>query len=144
MGVFRDANHLYECVGGLMDRAKKDPQIGPRIAKAGTIIRFIYSDPDAFTTVNCRDKATQPGAFCDVFHGPCDLEPELVMTMKADIAHAFWHGKINLVSALARKDIIIVKGSKLVVLQLLPAVEPLYKVYPVLLREKGYTAMVMK
>jgi hypothetical protein len=63
--------------------------------------------------------------------------------MKADVAHAFWHGKVNLLGAIAKRDI-VVQGPLPKVLKLLPAVEPLYKVYPALLREKGYGSLVMK
>jgi len=143
MSVFRDADHFYACVGELMDRAKKDPQVGPKISKSGIVIQFRYSDPEAMTTVNGRDQPLQQGAFVDVIHGPCSLRPDVVMTMKADIAHAFWHGKINLMSALAKREI-IVTGPVPKILRLLPAVEPLYKVYPVLLSEKGFSAMVIK
>jgi hypothetical protein len=143
MGVFRDATHFYECVGELMDRAKKDARIGSKIAKSGLIIQFQYFDPQAMTTVNARDKPSQPGAYVDVIHGPCDLKPDITMSMKADIAHAFWHGKVNLIAALSRKDI-VAKGPIPKILKLLPAVEPLYKVYPALLREKGYDSMVIK
>jgi hypothetical protein len=144
MGVFKNTEQFYACVGELMDRARVDPAVGPKIAKSGVIIQFRYFDPEAVTTVDARGKPTQPGAFCDVIHGPCTLEPDVIMSMKADIAHAFWHGKINLAAALVKKDIVIDKGSKLTVLKLLPAVEPLYKLYPALLREKGYAALVMK
>ncbi|RPI34195.1 MAG: hypothetical protein EHM70_03635 [Chloroflexota bacterium] len=143
MSIFRDTKHLYETVGELMDRAKVDPQIGGKIAKSGIVIQFRYLDPEAQTTVNGKDKATQPGAFVDVIHGPCTLKPDVVMTMKADVSHAFWHGKVNLVSALARKDI-LATGPVPKILKLLPAVQPLYKVYPSLLKEKGYGDMVMK
>jgi hypothetical protein len=143
MGVFRDADHFYECVGELMDRAKKDPIVGPKIAKSGLIIQFQYSDPQAMTTVNAKDKPSQPGAYVDVIHGPCTLKPDITMSMKADIAHAFWHGKVNLLSALSKKDI-VAKGPIPKILKLLPAVEPLYKVYPALLREKGYESMIIK
>lgn len=143
MSLFRDSAHFYDTVGELMDRAKKDPHIGPKIASAGIVIQFRYSDPDAVTTVNAKDKPTQPGAFADVTHGPTDLKPDAVLTMKADVAHAFWHGKVNLMAALAKKDIVL-QGPLPKILKLLPAVEPLYKVYPTLLREKGYTEMVMK
>ena len=141
MGVFQDSQQLYECVGELMDRAKKDPQVGPKIAKSGIIIQFRYSDPDAITTVNARDKPTQPGAYVDVYHGPSDLKPDVIMTMKADIAHSFWRGKVNLVAAMAKKDI-VAQGPIPKILKLLPAVEPLYKVYPALLREKGYSQLL--
>ena len=143
MSVFKDSKQFYECVGELMDRAKKDPQVGPKIAKSGIIIQFRYTDPDALTTVNGKDKPTQAGAFCDVFQGPNNLHPDVVMTMKADVAHAFWHGKVNLLTALAKKEI-IADGPIPKIIKLLPAVQPLYKVYPALLREKGYPNLVLK
>ncbi len=143
MAVFRDAKQFYECVGELMDRAKKDPKVGPKIAKSGIIIQFRYTEPEAMTTINGRDKPTQSGAYIDVFHGPCSLKPDVVMTMKADVSHAFWHGKVNLVGALANKTI-VAQGPIPKILQLLPAVMPLYQVYPQLLREKGYATLVLK
>ena len=143
MGVFRDSKHFYECVGELMDRAKFDPQVGPKIGKSGIIIQFRYTDPEAMTTVNGKDQPKQTGAYVDVVHGPSDWKPDVVMTMKADVAHAFWHGKVNLVSALAKKDI-LATGPIPKILKLLPAVQPLYKVYPALLREKGYSALILK
>ena len=143
MAVFKDSAQFYECVGELMDRAKCDPQVGPKIAKSGIIIQFRYTDPDAVTTVNARDKPKQPGAYVDVIHGPCDLKPDVIMTMKADLAHAFWHGKVNLVAALSKKEI-VATGPIPKILKLLPAVQPLYKTYPMLLKEKGYTALMLK
>jgi SCP-2 sterol transfer family len=143
MAVFQDSQQFYACVGELMDRAKKDPQVGPKIAKSGIIIQFRYTNPEAMTTINAKDKPTQQGAFCDVIHGSSNLKPDVTMTMKADVAHAFWHGKVNLLSALAKKEI-VAQGPIPKILKLLPAVEPLYKVYPVLLREKGYADLVMK
>jgi hypothetical protein len=143
MTVFKDSKQFYECVGGLMDRAKKDPNVGPKIAKSGIIIQFRYTQPDAVTTVNAKEKPTQPGAFVDVIHGPCNLKPDVTMTMKADVSHAFWHGKVNLVAALAKKDI-VATGPIPKILRLLPAVQPLYKIYPALLKEKGYGNLVLK
>jgi hypothetical protein len=143
MAVFRDASQFYATVGELMDRAKQDPKIGPKIAASGIVIQFRYSDPDAVTTVNAKEKPTQAGAFCDVVHGSTTLKPDAVLSMKADVAHAFWHGKVNLLTALAKKDIVM-QGPLPKILKLLPAVEPLYKVYPTLLREKGYGDLVLK
>ena len=143
MGIFKDSQQFYDTVGDLMDRAKTDPVIGPKIAKSGIVIQFRYSDPEAVTTVNGRDKPSQPGAFVDVIHGRTDLKPDVVMSMKADTAHAFWHGKVNLISALARKEI-VAQGPIPKILKLLPAVEPLYKVYPSHLREQGYADLVLK
>lgn len=143
MGVFKDSDQFYSTVGELMDRAKVDPKIGPAIAKAGFIIQFRYTDPEAMTTINAKDKPTQKNAYVDVIHGPCDLKPDVTMTMKADVSHAFWHGKIDLLGAVTQKKI-IVQGPLLKVVKLVPAVTPLFKVYPALLREKGFSSLVMK
>ncbi len=144
MGIFKDSKQFYDTVGELMDRAKKDPHIGPRIAKSGSIIQFKYTEPDAVTTINAKDRPTQPGAYVDVLHGQTQLVPDIVMSMKADVSHAFWHGKVDLVGAIARKQMVIEKGSLPKILKLVPAIMPLFKVYPVLLKEKGYTNLVMK
>ncbi len=143
MGIFKDSQEFYDCVGALMDEAKCDPKVGEKIAKSKIIIQFRYTDPEAMTTINARDKATQPNAYVDIIHGDCDLKPDVVMSMKADVAHAFWHGKVNLMGALAKKDI-VAQGPISKILKLLPAVQPLYQRYPALLREKGHGDLVMK
>lgn len=141
MSIFRNSEHFYECVGELMDRAKQDPEIGQKIAKSNLIIQFQYTEPDAITTVNAKDKPSQQGAFVDVIHGPTDLKPDIVMKMKADVSHHFWLGKVNLMAALAKKDI-IAEGSIPKILKLLPAVQALYSEYPKILKEKGYEDMI--
>lgn len=143
MSIFRDSRQFYACVGELMDRAKCDQAVGPRIAKSGIVIQFRYHNPEAVTTINARDKARQPGAFVDVIHGECSLKPDVVMTMGADVSHAFWHGRVNLVAALAKRQI-VATGPIPKILKLLPAVEPLYKQYPLLLKEKGFASLVLK
>ncbi len=143
MPVFKTSQEFYDCVGALMDEAKMDPKVGGKIAKSGIVIQFRYTDPEATTTIDARSKPTQPGAYVDVIHGACDLKPDVVMRMSADIAHAFWHGKVNLMGALAKKDI-VAEGPIPKILKLLPAVQPLYKRYPALLREKGYGNLALK
>lgn len=142
MAVFKDADQFYDCVGALMDRAKSDPQVGPKIAKSGLVIRFKYSDPEAQTTIDARGKPTQAGAYIDVYQGPNDIKADVTMSMKADVSHAFWHGKVNLLNALAKREI-VADGPIPKILKLLPAVQPLYKEYPKLLKEKGYDDLVM-
>ena len=143
MAIFKDAEQFYETVGELMTRAKKDPKVGPKIAKSKLILQFRYTDPKAMTTINAKGKPTQPDSFVDIIHGECDLKPDVTMTMKADVAHAFWHGKVNLMAALSKKDI-VAKGPIPKILKLLPAIKPLYDDYPILLKEKGYGDLVMK
>ena len=143
MTVFRDSDQFYECVGELMERAKMDPKIGPKIAKSKIVIQFRYTEPEAMTTIDATGEPTQPDAYVDVIQGPCELKPDITMSMKADVAHAFWHGKVNLIAALSKKQI-VAEGPIPKILKLLPAVQPLYKTYPALLEEKGYDDLIMR
>ena len=143
MTYFNSSQQFYTTVGALMDHAKCDPNVGPKIARSGIIIQFRHSEPEALTTINARVPPTQPGAFVDVIHGPTPLKPDVTMTMKADVSHAFWHGKVDLLGAVTQKKI-QVQGPLLKVVKLVPAVTPLFKIYPALLKEKGLDSMIMK
>lgn len=142
MPVFQDADQYYQTIGELINRASRDPIVGKKIGESGIVIRFVYRHPEAMTTINAKDKPA-PGSFVTIIHGPNDLHADVTMTMDADVAHAFWHGKVNLMAALSKKQI-IAQGPIPKILKLLPAVQPLYKQYPVLLKELGFEAMVMK
>lgn len=143
MALFQSSEQFYDCVGALMERAKVDPEIGPKIAKSNIIIRFIYSDPEAITTVDAHGQPHQQAAYVDVYHGESDLKADIVMSMKADVAHRFWLGKVNLVSAMAKGEI-KATGPIPKILKLLPAVTPLFKQYPELLKEKGLEDLITK
>jgi len=58
------------------------------------------------------------------------------MTMSSDIAHKFWFGRVNLMAALTRKQM-VAKGPVPKVLKLLPAIKPSYEMYPKYLVENG-------
>lgn len=143
MSVFKDSRQFYETVGELLQRAARDPAIGPRIARADTVIQLRYSDPTAQITIDACNVPTQFGAYVDVFLGDCDLEPEVIMSMTGDLAHEFWLGHVNLASALARRQI-QATGPVIKVLRLVPAVEPLYQQYPALLKAKGLKDLILK
>jgi hypothetical protein len=143
MSVFQDSQQFYETVGELLQRAARDPNIGPVVARSDTVIQLRYTDPAAQITINARDVPTQFGGYVDIFLGPCDLEPEVVMVMTGDLAHELWFGRINLGSALARRQI-QATGPIIKVLRLVPAVEPLHQQYPALLKAKGLEHLIMK
>ncbi len=142
MPYFKDSAEVYATIGALMDNARSDPTVAPKIAKSGVIIQFHYTNPEALTTINAKSKPTQPGAIIDVFQGPTSLKPDIVMTMSADTANLFWNKKINLVSALAKGQIKL-QGSQIKVLSLLPAIEPLYGKYRQLLKDKGLENLIV-
>ena len=135
MPVFKDAAQLYDCFGALFKQLTDDPKVGPVIAKSRLIIRFNYSDPDCGITINA---AKEPIEF---FFGACDLKPSVDMSMQADVAHQFWMGKVNLVSALTRGTI-VAKGSIPAIMKLLPIISPAFKIYPEVLKEKGLETII--
>ena len=130
-------------MGRLYDEAKSDSRIAPKIKASHLVIQFRYDDPRAIVTINAAAPPSQAGAYFDVLWGDdTGLKPDVEMSMKADIAHQFWHGKINLMAALARRQI-IAKGPIPKILKLLPAVEPMYEIYPRLLHEIGRSDLVI-
>ncbi len=103
MGVFKDYDELYACIGKLFDEAKRDSRIAPKIKDSHLIIQFRYDDPKGIVTINAAAPPTQQGAYFDVLWGDdTGLKPNVEMSMKADIAHQFWHGKINLSACCVR------------------------------------------
>lgn len=142
MAYFKDEAELQQILGALFDRVKTDANIAPKISAAKIVIQWRYDEPKATVTIDAAHPPTQPGAYVDVYWGATDLKPDVEMTMKADIAHQFWHGKINLMAALTRRQI-IAKGPIPKILKLLPAVEPVYTMYPRMLREMGREDLVL-
>ncbi|MCL4424301.1 MAG: hypothetical protein M1299_13160 [Firmicutes bacterium] len=132
--VFRTAEELYECLGGFMWQAGSRPDIGAKIKESGLIIRFIYHEPEAQITINAKNPSTEQ--FFDVINGESPLEPNLVFSMKGDVAHKFWLGKLNLTLALTNRQISL-KGSLLEAMKLLPAIQPAYALYPEYLKSIG-------
>ena len=65
------------------------------------------------------------------------------MTMKGDVAHQFWMGKVNLLAALSRRQI-VAKGPIPKTLKLLPAIAPSYEKYPRYLEERGHGDLIGK
>src|SRR3974377_2578522 len=93
MSVVRDSQQFYDTVGELLQRAARDPNVGPTVARAETVIQLRYCDPEAQITINACGVPTQFGAYVDVFLGSCNLEPEVVLSMTGDLAHEFWLGR---------------------------------------------------
>jgi hypothetical protein len=87
MSVFKDCQQLYDAIGELLQRVARDPNIGPTVARADTVLQLRYTDPEAQITIDARDVPTQFGAYVDVFLGPCDLQPEVAMSLTGDLAH---------------------------------------------------------
>lgn len=141
MGTFKDADQVYDLLGGLFTELTNDENIAEKFAASGLVIRFSYEDPDSEIWLDASKKDPKDiGVFC----GPTEsLTAEVEMSMKADVAHQFWLGNVNLMVALTRKQI-VAKGPIPKIMKLLPVIKPAYDVYKNMLKERGLEDMITK
>lgn len=129
MGVFKDADELHSILGRFFEEVTLDEELGPKFRRADTIVRYQLSDPDTSITVRLTE-----GDEPKVDFGDSEMEPEVVMTMAADVAHRFWQGQVNVTVALARGEI-KAKGPVAKILKLVPIAKPAFPRYVEELRE---------
>ena len=140
---YEDADQLYEIYGYFMDRILTDPRIGPKMSRAGIIIKFIYTDPDAEITIDLKNPPEKEGYYGSYYLGPCELQEDVWSKQAADFSHSFWHGFENPVAAVARGK--VRQGGKVTaMLKLLPVVRPAFAMFPVVLEEMGYGEKVIR
>jgi hypothetical protein len=96
MGVFESREIFKEVIVGFFNLLGDTPQVADKLMASKMVIRFIYSDPDLVVVVDCSGDAV------DVRPDDTDTKALVEMSMKADIAHKFWFGKVNLTMALTR------------------------------------------
>ena len=131
MAVFENQEIFREVLVGFFNLLGDTPQIADKLKASKMVIRFIYSDPDLAVVVDCS------GDHVDVRPDDMDTRVIVEMSMKADIAHKFWFGKVNLTMALTRRQM-VAKGPVPKILKLLPAIKPSYAMYPKYLDDNGY------
>ena len=131
MPYFKDDAEVYRFIGRLFEDLAEDEELSPKFRKADTVVQYQYRNPESQITVDLR--AESDGR---VDCGPTELEPEVVMSMEADIAHKFWLGGVNVTVALARGQM-KAKGPVAKILKLVPLVKPVFPRYRKLLEEAG-------
>lgn len=139
---YRDAAHLYEIYGYFLDRILRDEKVGAKMSKAGIIVRFIYTDPDAEVTIDLKNPPAKPGYYGTYYLGPCDLKPDVWTKQAADHSHSFWHGYENPVASVARGRV-KQGGNVVAMLKLLPVVRAAFSMFPVALKELGYDNLIL-
>lgn len=131
MGLFESSEKFEEMLAGFFRQLAETPAIADKLLASKLIIRFSYSDPDVVLLIDCS------GDRLEIKTGDTDTKATVDMSMSADIAHKFWFGKVNLMAALTRKQM-VAKGPIPKILKLLPAIKPSYAMYPKYLDENGY------
>lgn len=138
--VFKDEAAIYDILGNYFLKVQADPKLFAPLKSSGLKVRFNYTDPEAAIALDgsTDDRARQ------VLTGDAARQfvPEVEFTLKADVAHYFWHGQVNLMQALARKEV-LPKGNLPRAMRLLPLLEPLYELYPQYLRSRDLGRLVL-
>ena len=132
MGLFKSSEKFEEVLGGFFKQVSDTPSVADKLLASKLIIRFTYTDPDVVILVDCSDDKVK------VRPGDTETKAEVEMSMSADIAHKFWFGKVNLMAALTRRQM-VAKGPIPKILKLLPAIKPTYTMYPKYLEANGYS-----
>jgi putative sterol carrier protein len=136
LAYFKDAQEVYDTIGKLFVELSEDEELAPRFRQANTVVQYHHSEPDSLITVRLREG--EPG---DVDFGQTDMDPEVTMTMKADTAHRFWLGKVNVTMAIARGEI-KPRGPVAKILKLVPLTKPVYPLYKAMLEHDGRSDLI--
>ena len=136
MALFESSDKFEQVITGFFRLLAGVPEIANKLLASKLVIRFIYAEPDVVVVVDCS------GDQIEVRPGDNETRAEVEMSMKADIAHQFWFGKVNLTRALTRRDV-IARGPIPKILKLLPAIKPSYALYPRYLEENGYSDYII-
>lgn len=136
MGYFKDSEQLKDVLGGFFIKLFEDPKVGPKLMASKLKLKFNYTDPELSISADMGSEPVVITFNDDVF------KPDVEMTMKADVAHRFWYGKVNLIAALTRREM-VAKGPIPKILKLLPAIKPAYTLYPEYLKERGFEDLLI-
>jgi putative sterol carrier protein len=131
LAYFKDEQEVYETIGKLFRELALDEELMPRFRSADTIVQYDYTEPDSVITVRLQE-----GQPTDVDCGQTEMDPEVTMSMKADVAHRFWLGKVNVTMAIARGEI-RPDGPVAKILKLVPLTKPIYPRYKAMLEQQG-------
>lgn len=121
MGYFKDADEVYEYIGGVFRKAGQDPEVGPKLKAANISMQATYSDPDSTLVV----RFTEP---FEVIDGGTDEHADVKISMPADIAHKYWRGEYNLAVGMAKGQV-KAKGPISKILKMVPITKPLFPMY---------------
>lgn len=136
MSVFANSEELKHLMVNLWNRIKSDPNMSEQLLDSRLIVQFRYRDPEGMLTVDASD-----GEEVRISWGAGEKKPVIEMSMKADVAHDFWLGRVSVPVAILTGKMVS-KGPTPKALALLPVIRPAFAIYPEILREAGKEALL--
>jgi putative sterol carrier protein len=124
MQFFANTDELHHVMNELWMRIGRDPEMLEKLLQSKLIVQFQYREPEGRVTIDCSD-----GKELKVAVGDQPLKPIVEMSMKADVAHEFWLGKVNVPFAIVSGKIVS-RGPVNKALALLPVIKPAFDIYP--------------
>ncbi|GAB3688448.1 SCP2 sterol-binding domain-containing protein [Saccharopolyspora tripterygii] len=138
MGVFTDESEVYRYLGRIFQVSMEDPELGPKLRKVGSVLKLNQTDPESTIVIDFGEGVVQLGPDDETkVTRPIDAE----LDMKADVAHRFWLGKVNVALAMAKGDIRN-HGKVSAVMKVVPITKPLFATYENILRDAGREDLV--
>ena len=124
MAAFTNSEQLHQIMVELWEAIKNDSDMSNKLTTSKLIAQFHYREPDGLISVDCSD-----GKNLKIYSGECNIKPVIEMFMSAEVAHDFWHGKVNMPVAILTGKI-VAKGPVNKALALLPVIKPAFDIYP--------------
>lgn len=132
--TFKDAEEVRHFIGGVFQAGFDDPEVGPKMAATGIVVKFEFTEPDTELVVDMGKQ--------EIGDGTGMAEPAATMKMTADLGSAYWQGKVNLPLAMARGKI-KVDGNVASLLKLAPLGKKLFPKYVASLEAAGRQDLVV-
>ena len=110
------------------------PDVGPRLREIGATQRFVFTDFDLVVSLRAGREG-EAGHVRWAWTDDVDWEPRVVLSMSSETANRFFHGKENVLMAVARRKI-RTAGDVSAALALAPILRPVYERYGALVRER--------
>ena len=95
MSYFKDPKEVEHFIGGIFTECVEDPELGPKFAQTGVIMKLNFTDPEVTILVDFVD-----GKVYTALDGA--PTPNIEMFMTSDVGHEYWLGKVNVSVALAK------------------------------------------
>jgi hypothetical protein len=138
MAAYASTEELHSIMVELWNTIAQTDAIASKIIHSKMIVRFHYREPEGVITVDCSD-----GKSLKVYAGPSEIKPIVEMSMKSQVAHEFWLGKVNVPVAILTGRIVS-KGPVNSALSLLPAIKPAFELYPAIYKKSESKSPVKK
>lgn len=137
--LFTTADDVHDSLGRLMEELATDQDVGLRLSRLDTVVQLRYRKPDTKVTLIAREGDAPAVHLGDVPQGTPN--PELILTLDADVGHLLWLGRQNVAIGIARGTI-QAKGDTRKVIELLELSSAIAPHYEQLLRATGREALL--